>query len=123
MTSKSRCSKLKEKYGAKQDTDLTADQLKELCEIYKKVYQQKVKKPFPQDPMEQLRLSVNAVFGSWNGERAQKYRQINKITGPARHGREHLLDGVRQHGRRPPARAWRSRATARPARRSRWAST
>ena len=73
--------KLKEKYGAKQDTDLTAGQLKELCEVYKKVYQQKVKKPFPQDPMEQLRLSINAVFSSWDGDRAQKYRTINKITG------------------------------------------
>ena len=74
-------SALKKKYGAKEDTDLTADQLKELCEIYKKVYLKKVKKPFPQDPMEQLLLSVNAVFGSWNGERAIKYRQINKVTG------------------------------------------
>ena len=73
--------RLKEKYGAKQDTDLTAGQLKELCEIYKRVYQLKVKKPFPQDPMEQLRLSINAVFGSWDSERAQKYRTINKITG------------------------------------------
>jgi pyruvate, orthophosphate dikinase len=73
--------RLKDKYGAKQDTDLTAGQLKELCEVYKKVYQQKVKKPFPQDPMEQLRLSINAVFSSWDGDRAQKYRTINKITG------------------------------------------
>ena len=73
--------RLKQKYGAKQDTDLTASQLKELCDVYKRVYQQKVKKPFPQDPMEQLRHSINAVFGSWNSERAEKYRQINKITG------------------------------------------
>ena len=73
--------RLKEKYGAKQDTDLTAGQLKELCEVYKKVYQQKVKKPFPQDPIEQLRLSINAVFGSWDSDRAQKYRTINKISG------------------------------------------
>ncbi|MBU1693700.1 MAG: pyruvate, phosphate dikinase [Verrucomicrobia bacterium] len=73
--------RLKDKYGAKEDTALTADQLKELVDIYKRVYQQKVKKPFPQDPMEQLRLSVNAVFGSWNSERAEKYRQINKVTG------------------------------------------
>ena len=70
---------LKKKYGAKQDTDLTADQLKELCEIYKKVYLQKVKKPFPQDPKEQLLASINAVFGSWNSDRAKKYRQINKL--------------------------------------------
>ncbi len=73
--------KLKEKYGAKQDTDLTADQLKELCDIYKRVYQEHVKKPFPQEPMEQLKLSINAVFGSWDSERAQKYRTINKVTG------------------------------------------
>ena len=72
---------LKKKYGAKQDTDLTAEQLKELCEIYKKVYLQKVKKPFPQDPKEQLTAAINAVFGSWDSDRAQKYRQINKITG------------------------------------------
>jgi pyruvate,orthophosphate dikinase len=52
-----------------------------LCDIYKKIYFKKVKKPFPQDPMEQLLASVNAVFGSWNGERAVKYRQINKVTG------------------------------------------
>ncbi len=74
-------SALKQKYGAKQDTDLTASQLKELVETYKRVYQEHVKKPFPQDPMEQLRLSINAVFGSWNSARAEKYRQINKITG------------------------------------------
>ncbi len=72
---------LKDKYGVKQDTDLTAEQLKELCEVYERVYLNKVKKPFPQDPMEQLRLSINAVFNSWDGERAVKYRQINKISG------------------------------------------
>ena len=72
---------LKRKYGAAQDTDLTADQLKELVEIYKKVYLQKVKKPFPQDPLEQLECSIQAVFNSWNSERAEKYRQINKIQG------------------------------------------
>ena len=72
---------LKKKYGAKQDTDLTASQLKELCGIYKKVYAKKVKSPFPQDPMEQLQKAINAVFGSWNSERAQVYRRINKITG------------------------------------------
>ena len=73
--------KLKKKYKAAEDTDLTAEQLKELVDIYKKVYLKKVKKPFPQDPMVQLDLSIRAVFGSWNSERAEKYRQINKITG------------------------------------------
>ena len=73
--------KLKKKYKAKEDTDLTAEQLKELVEIYKGVYKKKVKKPFPQNPIEQLDLSIRAVFGSWDSERAVKYRQINKITG------------------------------------------
>jgi len=73
--------KLKKKYKAKEDTDLTADQLKELVEIYKKIYLKKVKTPFPQDPKKQLDLSIRAVFGSWNSDRAVKYRQINKITG------------------------------------------
>jgi pyruvate,orthophosphate dikinase len=72
---------IKKKYKAKEDTELTAEQLKELVEVYKKVYLKKVKKPFPQDPMEQLDLSIRAVFGSWNSERAEKYRQINKIDG------------------------------------------
>ncbi len=73
--------KLKKKYKAAEDTDLTAEQLKELVDIYKRVYLKKVKKPFPQNPMEQLDLSIRAVFGSWNSERAEKYRQINKISG------------------------------------------
>jgi pyruvate,orthophosphate dikinase len=73
--------RLKEKYGAKEDTDLTAEQLKELCGIYERVYREKVGKSFPQDPWEQLDLAIQAVFGSWNSERAEKYRQINKVTG------------------------------------------
>jgi pyruvate,orthophosphate dikinase len=72
---------IKEKYGAAEDTDLSAEQLKELVSQYKLVYRNKVKKPFPQDPWEQLSLSVQAVFNSWNSDRAAKYRQINKISG------------------------------------------
>jgi len=72
---------IKSKYGAKEDTELTAEQLKELVGRYKKVYRNKVKKAFPQDPWEQLSLSVQAVFSSWDSERAVKYRQINKING------------------------------------------
>ncbi len=72
---------IKKKYGAKEDTDLTAEQLKELVDRYKKVYRSKVKQAFPQDPWKQLDLSVQAVFSSWNSERAVKYRQINKISG------------------------------------------
>jgi pyruvate, orthophosphate dikinase len=74
-------SKLKKKYKAETDNQLTAEQLKELVGIYKKIYRQKVKSDFPQDPMEQLELSIRAVFNSWDAERAVKYREINKITG------------------------------------------
>ncbi len=73
--------RIKKKYGAEQDTDLTAEQLKEVVEAYRKVYRRKVKKPFPQDPMVQLDLAIRAVFQSWDSERARKYREINKITG------------------------------------------
>ncbi|MCK5708778.1 MAG: pyruvate, phosphate dikinase [Candidatus Aureabacteria bacterium] len=73
--------KIKKKYKAKLDTDLTADQLKEVVAAYKKIYQKVVKKPFPTNAKEQLMASVNAVFGSWNIERAVIYRRINKITG------------------------------------------
>lgn len=73
--------RIKKKYGAKQDTDLTAEQLKEVVEAFRKVYRRKVKKPFPQDPMVQLDLAIRAVFMSWDSERARKYREINKITG------------------------------------------
>jgi pyruvate,orthophosphate dikinase len=72
---------VKKKYNAKLDTELTADQLKELCGEYEKVYKKHVGKAFPQDPMVQLEHAINAVFGSWDSERAVKYRQINKITG------------------------------------------
>ena len=72
---------IKKKYKAAQDTDLTADQLKELCENYKAIYKKHVGSPFPQNPMKQLELSINAVFDSWQTERAVKYRILNKITG------------------------------------------
>ncbi len=72
---------IKKKYKAKQDNDLTAAQLKELVQEYKAVYQKYVKNPFPTNAKKQLMAAVNAVFGSWNIERAVIYRRINKITG------------------------------------------
>ncbi|MDA0989737.1 MAG: pyruvate, phosphate dikinase [Verrucomicrobia bacterium] len=73
--------KVKKKNGVKLDTDMTADHLKELCAEYAAVYKKHVGKPFPQDPMVQLEHSINAVFSSWGSERADKYRQINQISG------------------------------------------
>lgn len=74
-------SAIKSKYSAAQDTDLTAEQLQELVGDYKEIYKKHVGYDFPQDPMKQLELAINAVFDSWQTERAVKYRIINKITG------------------------------------------
>jgi len=73
--------KAKKKAKVKVDNQLTANQLKEVVEEYKKVYKKHVGQLFPQDGREQLKLSINAVFGSWNIGRAVKYRQLNNITG------------------------------------------
>ncbi|HMB93048.1 MAG TPA: PEP/pyruvate-binding domain-containing protein, partial [Rhodothermales bacterium] len=73
--------KMKEEQGVENDVDLTADDLKDLVDRYKAIYRQHTGHMFPEDPMEQLRYAINAVFGSWDSARAVKYRQINKITG------------------------------------------
>ena len=72
---------MKEAKGVKLDTDLSADDLKELVKRYKAVYKKHVKDDFPQDPKKQLLLAVNAVFNSWNGNKAIEYRRIERITG------------------------------------------
>lgn len=71
--------KMKKARGAVQDTDLTAEDLKELVEIYKKKVKDVLGKPFPEDPMEQLWGGIGAVFQSWNGKRAFAYRRIENI--------------------------------------------
>ncbi|MDZ4818122.1 MAG: pyruvate, phosphate dikinase [Planctomycetota bacterium] len=73
--------KIKRKYKAKLDTDVPEQGLVELCDAYKKVYEHHYGKPFPQDPLEQLELSIEAVFKSWMQPRAVKYRQVENITG------------------------------------------
>jgi pyruvate,orthophosphate dikinase len=73
--------KMKEEKKVKLDTDLTTDDLKELVKRYKAVYKKHVGEDFPQDPKKQLMLSINAVFNSWNGNKAIEYRRIEKITG------------------------------------------
>jgi pyruvate,orthophosphate dikinase len=65
--------------GAQMDTDLDEAALREVVAAYKKVVKDKTKKPFPQDPMEQLRGARNAVFRSWNNARAKEYRRIYDI--------------------------------------------
>lgn len=70
---------LKAKKGVKLDTDLTADDLKELVEAYKDIYVKETGSSFPQDPKAQLLGSVEAVFRSWNNPRAILYRNLNEI--------------------------------------------
>ncbi|WP_440999249.1 pyruvate, phosphate dikinase [Fodinibius sp. SL11] len=72
---------LKDEKSVELDTQLDVDDLKELVDRYKKVYKDNTEEDFPQQPDDQLRLSINGVFGSWNAKRAIKYRKINKITG------------------------------------------
>ncbi len=72
---------LKKEKGVKLDTDLSADDLKELVKRYKAVYKKHVGEDFPQDPTQQLMLAINAVFNSWNGKKAIEYRRIERITG------------------------------------------
>ena len=81
----------KEAKGVQQDTDLDADDLAELVATFKGIFAESVDPEeypelvvdgvvsFPQDPVEQLRLAIEAVFGSWNNPRATLYRQQNKI--------------------------------------------
>ena len=71
---------LKKERGVKLDTDLSADDLKELVKRYKRVYEKHVGEPFPQDPKDQLWKSITAVFGSWMGNKAIEYRRIERIT-------------------------------------------
>ncbi len=70
---------VKHEQGAKQDTDLGEDGLKETVARYKKVVKEKSGKPFPQDPAVQLRGARDAVFRSWNNPRAKEYRRIYDI--------------------------------------------
>ncbi|MGC8889995.1 MAG: pyruvate, phosphate dikinase [bacterium] len=69
----------KEKVGAKLDTDLTAEHLKEIVSIFKEIVKKETGKDFPTEPLEQLRLAIGAVFSSWNNKRAIDYRNYNKI--------------------------------------------
>jgi pyruvate,orthophosphate dikinase len=70
----------KKKRGFKLDTELTANDLKEVIAGYKKVVKQEVGKDFPQEARAQLAMAVEAVFRSWFNPRAKTYRRMNKIS-------------------------------------------
>jgi pyruvate,orthophosphate dikinase len=71
----------KETKGVDFDTDLDAKDLKDVAEGYKALIKKETGKDFPQTPMDQLRMSIDAVFGSWNNDRAILYRKLNDIKG------------------------------------------
>lgn len=71
---------MKHQLGVKNDTDLTAENLKDLCNQFKAFYKLNQGSDFPQDPWKQLWGAIMAVFNSWEAEKAQTYRRVEKIT-------------------------------------------
>ena len=69
----------KQRTEGKQDVDLTTDMLKDIVRDFKALYKQELGEDFPDDPYEQLRQAIEAVFGSWFGKRAVDYRNFHKI--------------------------------------------
>ncbi|HWD75736.1 MAG TPA: pyruvate, phosphate dikinase, partial [Solirubrobacteraceae bacterium] len=69
----------KSERGVTEDTDLDVDALKELTATFKETYREETGDDFPQEPQEQLRLAIRAVFDSWVGKRAVEYRRQNHI--------------------------------------------
>src|SRR4029079_16717216 len=65
--------------GVKQDTELSADDLRALAASFKAIVREDTGRDFPDDPNEQLDLAIKAVFASWFGQRARDYRKFNKI--------------------------------------------
>ena len=70
---------IKEKKGVKFDKDLTADDLKEIVKLFKKLYKESQKVEFPQEPRTQLIEAIKAVFRSWDNDRANVYRRMHDI--------------------------------------------
>ncbi|MDI6745265.1 MAG: pyruvate, phosphate dikinase [Thermodesulfovibrionales bacterium] len=70
---------IKNRKGVHLDTDLTAADLKGVVDEFKVIYKHSTGETFPSDPYDQLKKAVNAVFGSWFGDRAVKYRKLNNI--------------------------------------------
>jgi len=71
----------REKAGVQFDSQLGAEQLQEIVAEFKKIYRASTDEEFPQEPREQLRRAIDAVFGSWNNPQAVRYREINEIKG------------------------------------------
>ncbi len=72
---------VKNEKGVKLDTELELEDLKKVVVLYREIYRNAIGSDFPSDPWEQLKLSIDAVFSSWNNSRAIRYREINEIKG------------------------------------------
>src|SRR5262249_20585271 len=70
----------KDRAGAKSDAEVPADALRGLVAEQQRLVAERTGRPFPQDPMEQLRLAINAVFGSWWAKKAVDYRRIHRLS-------------------------------------------
>ena len=121
---------MKRARGVATDAELTADDLRELCDKYKRVYVDRGE-TFPSDPETQLRMSIEAVFASWNNPRAVKYREINKdcagLEGTAVNvqamvfgNRDDSCSGVLFRATRPPARRSSTASTSSTPRAKTW---
>lgn len=73
----------KESLGVKFDTELNADDLKDVVQKYKELVKKEKGKSFPDEPIEQLEMGINAVFDSWNSARAISYRRIHNLRSDA----------------------------------------
>lgn len=71
---------LKQRIGVEQDFEIPAENLEELCAEYKDFFRQQTGEDFPQDPWQQLKGAITAVFQSWMGDKAVTYRRVEKIT-------------------------------------------
>jgi pyruvate,orthophosphate dikinase len=66
--------------GVAEDTELSVDQIHRVVQSYQRIMKEETGNPFPEDPRDQLRLAISAVFKSWNGRRARDYRRVNGIS-------------------------------------------
>ncbi|MDH3492085.1 MAG: pyruvate, phosphate dikinase [Acidobacteriota bacterium] len=67
------------KYGGRSDTDLSVEELHEIVDVFKRIIESEGRQEFPEDPEEQLKMAIGAVFDSWMGKRAVDYRKVHRI--------------------------------------------
>ena len=91
--------RFKEDKGVRLDTALDALDLKRIVQEFKSIYKEETSSEFPVDPYQQLKLAINAVFGSWFGERAKKYRKLQGISDDLWYCLQCPVNGLREYRR------------------------